>query len=143
MFWQFLHTESAEYFRPWKLFTLGIGIALLVLGSIYEPAPDWDIPVSFIMAAFTYLTAPWGMRVLLERRWAEWPAMLFWTWFSVDGCYAIYWYMKDPVALDLMREVNFPASLSLYGLCGLIWLYHGSLKELVHECKCAILWKSK
>lgn len=35
-----------EYTRPWKLFTLALGIALLILGSFYYEAPDWDIPIS-------------------------------------------------------------------------------------------------
>ena len=39
------------------------------------------------------------------------------------------------VALELMREVNFPASLSLYGLCGVLWLYRGSLRELWHDAR--------
>jgi hypothetical protein len=74
-----------EYRRPWKLTTLGIGIALLVVGSFYYQAPDWDIPISFFMAILAYLTAPWSMRVLLERRWRKLPLMLFLTWFTVDG----------------------------------------------------------
>lgn len=56
--------------------------------------------------------------------------MLLFTWFSVDGCYALYWHFTDPATLAMMREANFPASLSLYGLCGVIWLYQGSLSEL-------------
>lgn len=56
-----------EYLRPWKLCTLAIGLALLIAGSIYQPAPDWDIPISIIMALFTYLTAAWSMRTLLQR----------------------------------------------------------------------------
>ena len=125
----------SEYLRPWKLLTLSIGISLLIFGSDYTPAPDWDIPISLIMAAFTYLTAPWSLRVLLERRWRLWPLMLFFTWFSVDGCYAMYWYFTDLQALVLMRSANWPASLSLYGMCGVIWLYRGSLKELLAEVR--------
>lgn len=123
----------AEYLRPWKLVTLALGIALLVLGSFYYEAPDWDIPISLIMAILAYLTAPWSMRVLIERQWRFWPLMLFFTWFTVDGCYAIYWHFKNPVALALMREANFPASLSLYGMCGIVWLYRGSLRQLYTE----------
>jgi hypothetical protein len=125
----------SEFLRPWKLVTLSIGVALLMLGSHYTPAPDWDIPISLIMAFFAYVTAPWSMRVLLERRWRYWPAMLFATWFSVDGCYVLYWYWKDPDVLAFMREANFPASLSLYGLCGIIWMYCGSLRELFSEIR--------
>lgn len=126
-----LATEWREYRRPWKLATLALGIALLVAGAFYYRAPDWDIPISFIMAALAYLTAPWSLRVLLERRWRRLPLMLFLTWFTVDGCYWLYWSARDPDALALMRDVNFPASLSLYGMCGLGWLFRGSLREFL------------
>lgn len=122
-----------EYLRPWKVLTLVLGIAGLILGSFYYAAPDWDIPISFIMAILAYLTAPWSMRVLLERRWRDWPLMLFFTWFTVDGCYAIYWHFTNPAALALMRDANFLASLSLYGTCGLLWLYRGSLRQFYGE----------
>jgi len=32
--------------------------------------------------------------------------------------------------LELMRTANAPASLSLYWMCGLVWFWNGSLKEL-------------
>lgn len=123
----------AEYVRPWKIFTLAIGVTLLVLGSFYYQAPDWDIPISLIMAILAYLTAPWSLRVIVERRWRLWPAMFFATWFTVDGSYWIYWHFKNPVALELMREANFLASLTLYGMCGVVWLYRGSLRQLSSE----------
>jgi len=119
-----------ELFRPWKLTTFTIGLALLIVGSVYNQAPDWDIPISIIMASLSYLTAPWSIRVIIERKWKLMPAMLLATWFTVDGCYWIYWHFKNPAVLGLMREANFPASLSLYWLCGLVWLYRGSLGEL-------------
>ena len=130
-----MNSWLTEYRRPWKLATLVAGITLLILGSFHYQAPDWDIPISFIMAILAYLTAPWSLRVILERKWRLWPAMLFATWFTVDGCYAIYWSFKNPTALELMRDVNFPASLSLYGICGLVWLYRGSLSQLFSEIK--------
>jgi hypothetical protein len=55
--------------QAWKLTTLAIGITLLVAGSFYYRAPDWDVPISFIMAVLAYLAAPWSLRVVLERRW--------------------------------------------------------------------------
>ena len=58
----------SEYTRPWKLFSLAIGIALLIAGAFYYDAPDWDVPISLIMGLLAYLTAPWSMRVMLERR---------------------------------------------------------------------------
>jgi hypothetical protein len=122
-----------EYLRPWKLATLAMGIALLIAGSYFTPAPDWDVPISLTMALLAYIAAPWSLHVIVERRWRWWPPMLFATWFTVDGCYWIYWHFKNPVALDLMREANFPASLSLYAMCGLVWYYRGSLRDALRE----------
>lgn len=121
----------AEYRRPWKLATLAIGIALLVAGAFYYDAPDWDVPISLIMAVLTYIAAPWSLRVIVERRWRLWPAMLLATWFTVDGCYWLYWRFKNAAALDMMRDANFLPSLCLYFICGLIWFYRGSLRELL------------
>ena len=119
-----------EWRRPWKLCALAVGIGLLVLGRYLMPAPDWDIPISLIMGAMAYLSASWCLRVFLARDWAMWPLALFLSWFTVDGCYAWYWSLVDPAALALMREVNAPASASLFGMCALVWLYNGSLREL-------------
>ena len=121
-----------EIRRPWKLATFAAGLALLILGSFYYQAPDWDIPVSIIMATFTYLTAGWSMRVILFRQWRDWPLMLFFTWWCVDGSYALYWAIVNPAALALMREANWPASLSLFWMCGLLWAWNGSVRELTN-----------
>lgn len=122
-----------EYTRPWKLITFAIGMALSVVGALYNLAPDWDVPISFIMGIFAYLAAPWSLRVILERKWRLWPLMLFATWFTVDGCYAIYWHLTNPAVLEMMRAGNFFVSLSLYGMCGIVWLYQGSLRQLFAE----------
>ena len=135
---------SADYWRelcrPWKLATLAVGISLLIWGSFYYQAPDWDIPISLIMALFAYLTASWSMHVIVERKWRQFPLMLFFSWWTVDGCYALYWYFEDPVALDYMRSANAPASLSLYWMCGLVWYWQGSLGELF---RCIRYWLKK
>jgi hypothetical protein len=122
-----------EYLRPWKLATLVAGITLLAVGARMNIAPDWDIPISFIMALLAYLTAQWSLRVLLERRWRLLPFALLASWFTVDGCYALYWHFTNPAVLALMRAYNFPASLALYGLCGVLWLYRGSLARLLAD----------
>lgn len=116
-----------EYLRllasPWRLSTLAVGVALLIAGSYDFDAPDWDVPVSLLMAGSTYLSAGWSLRVILDRRWRWWPAMVLVTWLSVDGLYAAYWSQVDPQALAFMRDANWPASLSLYWMCGLVWLF--------------------
>lgn len=124
-----------EYLRPWKLATLGIGVSLLLAGVFYHRAPDWDVPISLIMVACAYLTALLSARIIVERRWREFPLMVFLTWFSVDGCYALYWHVVDPVALEAMRAANFPASLSLYAIWGFVWYPWCSLSELAVEAR--------
>jgi len=59
--------------------------------------------------------------------------MLFATWLTVDGSFWMYWHFKNPAILELMREANIPVSLAAYGICGVIWFYRGSLRELWSE----------
>ena len=131
----FILAELHEFKRPWKLLTLILGIALLIVGSYKLNAPDWDIGISLVMAIPTFLTAPLSLRIILEGRWSLFPFMLVSTWFSVDGRYWIYWHFKNPMTLHLMRGANFTASLALYGFCGIIWLYRGSLYQLLSDFK--------
>ena len=121
-----------EYLRPWKLTTLAIGLGLLLIGAHYEVAIDWDYPISFIMATLTYLSAPWAVQVFRCKRWHYVPLALFWYYFTVDGCYWLYWSNVKPDAL-IMREANFFASSCLYWLCGFIWLHDGPLKTLLKQ----------
>lgn len=130
-----IRNQLSECRRPWKLVSLFFGLALLIAGSFFYRAPDWDIPISFIMAFFAYLTASWSLRIIVERRWKYFPLMMFFTWFTVDGCYWIYWSYRNPEALAMMRDANFTASLVLYILCGFAWYYRGSLPEFFREAK--------
>lgn len=54
------------------------------------------------------------------------------------ACYALYWWLIDPQALVLMRDANWPASLSLYWTCGLVWFWNGTLRELLSAIKAAL-----
>lgn len=116
------------------------GVGLLLLGARYAGLADWDAPVSFLMALPAYFTAPCSLRVALERRWAQLPLALFWTWLTVDGTYTLYWSLVDPAAL-IFRPANAMASLALYGACGLVWLHRGSLRQLVRNADS--LWGGK
>ncbi len=120
-----------DYLRPWKLFSLACGIGILVLGSYFDPAPDWDIPISLMMALCTYIFAPITSRVLARRRWRLLPLALFGMWWSVDGVYWAYWAWRNPEVLAMMRSANAPASACLYGLCAMIWLHDGSLRDVL------------
>lgn len=128
-----------EFFRPWKLITLALGINLLWYGSRLMPSPDWDLGISVLMAVLTYLTAPWGLRVVLERRWKMLPLAAFWCWLSVDG---VYWaWNSGLVDIDGWRRVNAAASFSLYGTCALLWLYRGSLADAKRDLLSGIAGK--
>ena len=59
--------------------------------------------------------------------------MIFLSWWCVDGCYALYWWFANPQALDFMRDANWPASLSLYWMCGLVWYWNASLSDLLKQ----------
>jgi hypothetical protein len=130
---------KTEYLRPWKLVTLLLAILLLSIGSFVYSAPDWDVPITFIMCLLAYLAAPWTVWTILGRRWRLIPAVLFAIWFTVDGSYWIYWHFRDPMALDAMRSANFPVSLALFGLCGMGWFYKGSLRELAADIRQAFI----
>lgn len=111
----------AEYLRPAKLLTLAAGMLFLFAGAAFSGLPDWDVWISLIMATTAYLTAAPTFRVVRERRWYFLPHAAFWTWFSVDGTYVIYWGFRDPATLEALRHANAAASLGLYILCGLVW----------------------
>jgi hypothetical protein len=112
-----------EYLRPWKLITLFIGIGLLILGSEYYRFCDWDIGISVVMALSTYLTAPWSVRVILERRWSLIPLALFYGWLSVDG---VYWAWHTLAGNEMLRNGQWQTSLCLWLICGFLWLPNGS-----------------
>lgn len=124
-----------DYLRPWKIFSLVCGISILILGSYLQPAMDWDIPISFLMAISTYIFSPITSRTLfiadfrnnIRHYWYYWALSIFGLWFSVDGVYWLYWSFKAPEVIGYMRDANFKASLFLYLICGFIWLHDGGL----------------
>ena len=120
-----------DYLRPWKLFTLFCGIALLIIGSFAMPAIDWDIPISFIMGLATYIFAPITARSLFRRYWHWLPLGVFGAWLSIDGVYWAYWAWQNPYALDAMRSIQWQTSVCLYGLCACLWYKDCSLKALL------------
>ncbi len=128
----------AEFLRPWKLVTLAAGIALLIAGSYLMPAPDWGIPDSILLAMFAYATAPLVVRWWLERRWDRLPVALLFAWLGSAGIYQAWWLWRDPRALMLMSDAAIPANLALYLMCGLFWLYRGSLAAWVSDCRGAV-----
>lgn len=105
--------------RTWKNLTFSMGLAWLLYGAMFFSYPDWDIGVSLLMAGSTYLTADRflnAVRVRNAQRTLLWSAG---AWWSVDGSYWIYWSMVDSSVA--IRAGQWPMSLCLYLLCGLVW----------------------
>jgi hypothetical protein len=127
-----------ELLRPWKLVTFALGTALMIYGATLGIALDWDVGISLLMPTFAYVTAPWCVRVLLDRRWRLLPLVLLTAWVGIDGIYTLYWSLKDPQVLLLLRDSNFTASAPLYALCGMGWFYRGSLADLRQGVRAAL-----
>lgn len=118
----------SELLRPWKLTTLAIGLALLIYGAVAYQLSDWDIGVSIVMALSTYITAPWAIRQLYERKWRNVPLAVFYGWLSVDGVYVTWHTLAGNV---MLRDAQWQTSLLLYLICGMIWLHKGPIRTLL------------
>jgi len=122
-----------ELIRPWKLCTFAVGMAWLIYGALTYHFGDWDVGVSVLMGGLTYLCAPWTVRTIMvclrdrPRYWVLWfVAALALAWVVIDGSYVAY---QTAMHHPMLRAENFHASAALYFLCGIAWLYRGSLRE--------------
>jgi hypothetical protein len=97
-----------------------IGLGLLILGSYVTPQPDWDIPISIIMATLTFLTAERTLSILLNKQWKLFPLAIFYVWISTDGSYWLYWSIANPDAL-VLRWVAFQVDILLYVSCMIVF----------------------
>ncbi len=106
-------------YAEWKNITFGTGLAWLFYGALFYDYPDWDIPVSLLMAGSTYLSAD---KFVLAIKQKSPSGALLWSaaaWWSIDGSYWLYWSLVDSSAA--LRQAQWPMSLCLYLLCGLLW----------------------
>lgn len=127
--------RRAEYLRPWKLVTLTLGIAILIVGAQIEQLPDWDTGISILMSILTYLSASWVVRVFVKVRWKHMPAAFAIAWFSIDGVYFAWNAHYGPEMVDILRQANWYPSLLLYLICGFLWMYRGSMSDLATNLK--------
>jgi hypothetical protein len=132
-----------EYFlelrRPWKIFSFGVGMLWLLYGAMCYGISDWDVGISILMGSLTYLCAPWSVVTIyrsIRYRPHSWsvrvlvallPAM-----FAVDW---VYWLYHCAVGNRMLRWENFKVSMALYFLCGIVWSYRGSLRDLLTEIR--------
>ena len=108
---------NSDYTLGMKNLTFAIGLSWLLYGAVFFDYPDWDIPVSILMACSTYLCADWVWQNLRTPK--HWPLAALLTWWCVDGSYSVYWSLVDPSVM--IREGQWPMSLCLFLLCGAIW----------------------
>jgi hypothetical protein len=132
----------AETYRPWKLFTFIVGMIFLFYGALNFEISDWDVGISIIMGVLTYLCAPWTVRTILHsllnrpRFWCLWIVVaLIVSWIAVDGVYVLY---HTAVGNTMLRRDNFFISFPSYLILGFLWLYAGSLRELLLNLLCIV-----
>jgi hypothetical protein len=131
-----------ELLRPWKLASFLVAMALLLYGALNFGIGDWDVGVTLIMGALTYVLAPWSVLVIgsaLRYRprwwWAHVLLAVVVAVLVVDTSYTIY---HSLAGNRQDREGNFLASFPLFFLAGMCWLYRGSLRELARELRQAL-----
>ena len=110
----------------WKNITFVLGLSSLIIGATYLDFPDWDIPVSLLMAGFTYLTADHFIRAIKTKSYTKVALWSVGAWWSIDGVYWLYWSLVDKTVM--IREGQWLASLCLYLLCGMVWTAFDSEK---------------
>lgn len=109
-----------EYTKPWKLATLAAGMLWLIAGSYITEFPDWDIGICLVMGITTYLAHPWALRF---KTLSQAVLSVILCVACVDLFYAIYWQIKNPYVLQLMRSAQWPLSLCYYLTAVVIWNY--------------------
>lgn len=137
--WRPDRADANEWRRPWKLLSLAIGMGWLLYGALNYSFGDWDIGISLLMGGLSYLLAPWSLRSLVlcwRERPRDWPLRsgmaLFYGWLTVDGVYMLY---HTALGHPTLRAENARTSAALFALCGALWFYRGSLRELVAELR--------
>lgn len=129
-----LSSYLKELLRPWKLLSFYIGIFFLFMGAMSQYWADWDLGISIIMGTLTYIFAPgcisffissvrykpnyWQLGVII-------PCIIMYL--IVDTSYVIY---HTWAGNQMYRVANFLGSTILFIVCGFVWLYRGTFKEL-------------
>ena len=109
---------SKELLNPWRVASLGVGLVLLVLGSVYLPSDDWDVPLCFVMGLPAYVLAPWVVRQAVGLRWKWLILATFAFWLTVDGTYTLYWWLKGFPHLAEFRPANFFYCTPVFWIAG-------------------------
>ena len=140
-------TDLRELARPWKLVTFAIGMSWLLYGALNYGISDWDVGISILMGGLTYVLAPWSIKTIFaglrKPSWRGVPKVgisLGAAWFVIDGVYVIY---HTAVGNEMLHLENFYASTALFFLAGSIWLYDGSMRDLLRDLRSCFKANSK
>ena len=111
--------------RPWKVATFVVAAAFLIAIAPYSGDYTWDRVDAALMAALTYLTAPWAVgalyRVARRRLEARQAFVAGCAWLlSASWCYDLWVFLRDGVYPPTWAS-NLAASSVLYACAGLLW----------------------
>jgi hypothetical protein len=105
----------------WKLATFAVAMLVLVVAGPYTGDCDWDAPVSVVMSALTFATAPYAVGELWRRRSAIGVAVASCSWMlSTSWSFDLYWFARRGFYPDSWLG-NLLASSMLYLAAGLMW----------------------
>lgn len=119
---------TTELVRGWKVCALLAGVALLLVGMVAMPAPDWTISTVVWMSAATAVLAPWAVDVLWRMDWKWMPVAALAAWVAVDGVWMLS--IDGSEAAWSMREGQWPASLCMFIAYGMALRHKGPLRGL-------------
>jgi len=111
--------------KPWKLVTFILAALGMTLVAPYSGDPTWDYFDSAFMSVLTYMSAPWVVGVLYQRRKKQtslkqvFVAMCLWM-FSASWSYDIYMLIQTGVYPRTWLP-NIVLSSILYYCAGLLW----------------------
>ena len=116
-----------------------MGMSWLLYGAFFYDISDWDVGVILIMGGITYVCAPWTIKAIYNavyyrpKRWfLQIIAAIIPPLFAVDWS---YWLYHTIMGNQMLRWENFKVSMALYFICGLIWLYQGSMQNMKADLK--------
>lgn len=109
--------EVRGYSMSIKLFLSLFGIFLLILGSLFNSLPDWDVYISILMGGLTAIHAPAFVRSIVEQKGNKLVVHLMIYIFIVDWLYVNY---NEFIGASYVREENFIVSSLLYAIAGII-----------------------
>ncbi len=111
--------------QPWKMLTFTLAFLGIVFLAPYAGVPSWDYVNAGLLAALTFVTAPWVLGTLYKaiRGWAsleqEYVAFCLWM-FSTSWSYDAYLLLRDG-SYPSTWLINAGTSSVLYASAGLFW----------------------